>query len=424
MKIETDFCSSARIYELIAMVVLWSRVPKLYARRSASLRANMRFILLIWIIFLSGVATFHVSAQNNPGRFEDPNTLMATSIQSNWTKLIVVIHGWNPGSSPDPFTGGPWPQLLSNLDDATKDTAYNGWHVVAYNWWQDAATESIAPWDVSSWENANTAAGNANWHGSYLGNLLAQFPNLREVQFIAHSAGSWAARGAAQLLLAKNHYVLVQVTLLDPYIPDAALKDILGVVGATGMNTALMSDTQSYSDLNRVQRLENYYANDSATAGWDLSKELIPTPGTQETFTWRGGIDINQMVNWGPQLPTSHYDWHAGPIQFYADTVETALPGGTISTDLPIAPPPYDYTKIGFYLSLPQQDITVLPRITLQPQDQSAQIGVPTTLSVGVVGATAYTWYQVGGGGGYMGSQSTLTLPNTAAGTYTIYTTF
>jgi pimeloyl-ACP methyl ester carboxylesterase len=75
-------------------------------------------------------------------------------------------------------------------------------------------------------------------------------PNLRAVHFVAHSAGAWVAREAATNLLAKNPYVVVQVTLLDPFIPDANL----GM--ATGLSNPAMSAVDEASSGDRIYRLE------------------------------------------------------------------------------------------------------------------------------------------------------------------------
>jgi hypothetical protein len=65
----------------------------------------------------------------------------------------------------------------------------------------------------------------------------------------------------------------------------------------------------------RIQRLENYYANDDPLTGWNPApwgSLTGPTYNTQETFAWRNGIDINQEVDWGTRIgvPSSHITQH------------------------------------------------------------------------------------------------------------------
>ena len=250
-----------------------------------------------------------------------------------------------------------------------------------------------------------TAAFNADAHGVHLAGQADQLaPNLREVQFIAHSAGSWAARAAAQRLLQLNPYVVVQVTLLDPFVSDPS-----GVLYGGDFSDSAMSGMQSFSGNDRIQ-LENYYADDSPVHGWNAypwGDWTGPTYDTQETFNWRGGIDINQEVDWGavllnPPGPNSltynaNYDWHSGPITFYSDCVSANLFPGTIPSGLQGAGCPFDYQQIGWMRSLYSLE-SVLPQITAQPANRSGLVGGTVTFTVTANRTTAYQWYKVGGG--------------------------
>jgi hypothetical protein len=116
----------------------------------------------------------------------------------------------------------------------------------------------------------------------------------------------------------------------------------------------------------------------------------------------------------------ANYDWHSGPIQFYSDCVSADLFPSSIPSGLSGTGCPFNYQQIGWKRSLYAWE-SVLPQITAQPANQTAQIGGSATLNVVVSGATAYTWYKVGGGS--VGSGSSLTLNNLSssdAGSYVV----
>lgn len=149
-----------------------------------------------------------------------------------------------------------------------------------------------------------------------------------------------------------NPYVIVQITFLDPYIPCP--DDSTGDFSDTAMD-----ESQYFTGNDRIQRLENYYAvND--LSGWNpypWGQWNWPTLNTQERFFWRDSIDINQEVDWGTTIIDTppykpNYDWHAGPIQFYADTISASLFPGTIPNGLQGTGCPFDYTQIGWNRSL------------------------------------------------------------------------
>ena len=126
--------------------------------------------------------------------------LTGQPISSSSTKCVVLTHGWNPGGANDCYDinhGFEWFNLLENLKLALKGS---GWNIIAYDWHTDANTGLIGnPIADGSPEflftHANQAAVNAQLDGDHLASQLNTLaPNLREVHFIAHSAGSWAAR--------------------------------------------------------------------------------------------------------------------------------------------------------------------------------------------------------------------------------------
>ena len=363
------------------------------------------------------------SSPNYPPAIIDEIT--GQPLSSTATKCIVLIHGWNPSSAVNCY-GGEFSSLLINLKARLTGT---GWSIVAYDWHQDASTGYIGdsiPTSIPQFlfAHANQAAANAQLHGDHLATMLdSAAPDLREVQFIAHSAGTHAAKEAMIQMLQLNPYVIVQTTFLDPYIPCPA--DSLG-----NFSDYAMDELQFTTGNNRIQRLENYYANDDPAHGWNAfpwGSWTGPTLNTQERFYWRTGIDINQEVDWGATLVnpvlsgsvfySANYDWHAGPIQFYADTVDASISGHAASSSLPTGSP-YDYRNIGWNRSLYAWE-SFLPKITTQPANQTVQSGGSVTLTVAANQADNIDWYVFTGN--WIGSGPTLTLNNFTAANPRLY---
>ncbi len=341
------------------------------------------------------------------------------TLSSAATKCIVLVHGWNPYGVTDMYDindGFEFYELIINLRAKLQGT---GWSIVAYDWHQDASTGLVGPPTPSISQfvfgAANQAAANGQLHGDHLATMLDNVaPNLREVHFIAHSAGTHASKEAMIQLLQLNPYVIIQTTFLDPYIPCPS--DSLGNFSDYAMN-----QLPFVTGNDRITRLENYFANDDPSHGWNAfpwGSWYPPTVDTQETFLWRTGIDINQEVDWGATLLnpvllgsvfySANYDWHAGPILFYSDTVAASIPGNTPSSSLPTESP-YDYRQIGWSRSLYAWE-AYLPQITIQPADQTVPSGGSVTLSMTVSGAINIDWYNYGGN--WVGSGATLTLNN------------
>lgn len=235
------------------------------------------------------------------------NELGGQPISATTTKCVILIHGWNPDDYSNFYdlnSGFEWFNLLTSLKARLNGS---GWGVVAYHWEDDAATGEVFDFNSSSWLRdfsqpfpPNQASVNAKVDGANLATQLNDLsPNLRKVHFIAHSAGSWAAREAMKRILQLNPYVVVQMTLLDPYIVDPS-----GVFTPDYSDNA-MNDAQFFAGSERIQRLESYYADDSPSDGWNAfpwGSRAWPTLKTQEPFQWRSGIDINQRVDWGAVL--------------------------------------------------------------------------------------------------------------------------
>lgn len=259
-----------------------------------------------------------------------PNAVVTpiSSPDSSRTKLIVFIHGWNSGWADDMYSTQEWTDLYENWKDKLSENHLD-WNIIRYDWHVDAATGGLlfsaksgdeAKVDGQTIRNATEAAEISHMHGQHLGELLLYlFPSLEKVHFLAHSAGSWAARTAArQLLLTSN--VEVQVTLLDPFMPYEGGSD------DTSLGKSIMDKLDSFGGNGHLYRLDNYYSIDDDAVGFAL-------PGTQEVFDWRDGTDVNHQVSFVSAVPV--YADHASPIQFYADSLidKVKTPSGTGPSD-------------------------------------------------------------------------------------------
>lgn len=316
-------------------------------------------------------------------------------------KIIVLIHGWNPFSSEDSFKSGEWAWLQSQIAAATANAP--DWKLVLYHWEPDADTGPAG--GVSSAEYGTRAAEIAHQHGQHLGELLDTLTEqrLEKVHFIAHSAGSWAARSASKYLLTARRNspsappVKLQITLLDPFIPGVLFL----INGNTALEKARMSEVNEWfynglplSTGDNLFRLENYYAVDTSISN---VLDLNFTVGTQESFGWRSGIDIDQRVDWDQAAPTNggtttsqiftYYRDHSGPIAFYGDTV--ANPTLTTSVTEPGLQNPAFAGKqgtIGWRQSMFYQEPQIATQISANPPlTQTLSPGQPVTFTASAV---------------------------------------
>ncbi len=323
------------------------------------------------------MAAPHCQAQ--PASLRDE--ISGQTIDSTATKVIVLIHGWNPENTTDKYSSSN-PEWFSLVTALKSKLAGSDWKLITYHWEQQGTiSPSIGAntgdvWhhllinDFFGYGNGTEAAVHAEQQGASLSSLLnSQAPGLRKVHFIAHSAGSWAAREAMRLLLNSNASVVCQMTLLDPFIPDASSL----VETTTGLSTSKMSATTGLPGNSRIQRLEDYYAEDTID---QCNTPTISTPGAE--FTWRAS-DKNLRVDWGdsgfPGL-SLWYDCHSGPVQFYADTVRfvdfAPAYGGLQSPD-------FDLNDIGWKKSLFYQEQQLRATITgvspaMLPTSSSSQL--------------------------------------------------
>ena len=340
-------------------------------------------LLLSFVLTQASIA---LVAQNYPPSLVDEWN--KAPLDGTTKQLVVCIHGWNP---PNPLTGqvltdayGPptsaWGTLVSDL---LAQLPGANWQLLLYHWEQDANTGLIdwldAGYVQQAVNNATEAANRADaWHGPHSAEQLnAQAPNLRQVHFIAHSAGSWLARAAAIRLLELNPYVTVQVTLLDPYIPGSVPVPWTPVT-PLDMNAMDSIATDAHQD--RIYRLENYWSDDLETLGTN-----------NPLFDWRPVIDILGLeVNWPQDFPV-YYVGHTGPISFYADEVSAAA--GSLPDALVFAP--FEYRDYAWFKSMFYQAL-ILPHIASQPQGPAtaASDGTSVTLNVAAVGlgSLSYRW--------------------------------
>ncbi len=358
-------------------------------------------VLGMLFLLVSSIQLCHAQA----GYLRDE--ISGNPIDASAKKIIVLIHGWNPGNVSDMYATDPWSSLIS--DTKQKLTGFD-WKLFTFHWEQGSLGANTGPiynwqtdgFDVEGVGNAVVAAIHADQQGHDLATLLIQSsPNLRRVQLIAHSAGAWVAREAAADILQSNPYVTVQITLLDPFIPDVIPEQ------STGLSTSYMSQLASIAGNDRISLLENYYADDLET--------LTPT---EQTFSWRGG-DINQEVDWN----LIYYDSHSGPIQFYQDTVYQSIVGNPTPSGLYGLGCPFDYSQVGWLRSLLYTDELRSPGIAIQPQSQSAGSGSTVTLSVTATSSQplSYQWFHNGQSvNGATSASYSFTLNSTTAGSYAV----
>lgn len=194
------------------------------------------------------------------------------AIDGTETKVIVLIHGWNPDAKTDAYNGD-FATLKKNVEAAVKGTP---WKVLTYHWEPDAAT---GPVTINGYISGARSAEIGHLHGQHLGQLLLlKCPSVQRVQFIAHSAGAWTARAATRFLMA-NSSANVQITLLDPFMPaQGGSESVLGRDDMSALDELFGA---------RLSLLENYFAYDASDwYGYC----------TSQSFAWRGG-DINKEVN-------------------------------------------------------------------------------------------------------------------------------
>ena len=293
-------------------------------------------------------------------------------IPTSTRKLVILIHGWNSDSKKDSYDTTAWKSLRDELRAILQDDP--DWKLVCYRWEPDADTgPRLLPDPIA-------AATISHLHGQHLGELLYQnYPYLEKIQLIAHSAGTWAARAAARFILEKQPNCSVQITLLDPFIPE-----VVALSYKTVLNSSIIAGIPSLSGSSQLKRLENYFSDDL-------------TFGTNEEFSWGSGPGLlNQQISW-----LLYYFGHSAPIQFYADTVKATLKNeekapGLYKFDIE----PESSARIGWTKSLFYNE----PLIEQDLQNQVVAIGSEISWRVSATSrnpgaadnAVTYQWYRNG----------------------------
>jgi len=222
-----------------------------------------------------------------------------TLTQSEGKKLVVLIHGWNPGGkinhyAPDD-SWAPW-SVLSSVILANPAFKSGGWTLSRYDWANDASTGS----EVSAFAiyNANASRDAAAAHGLKLAKSLERL-SPQQIHFVAHSAGNWMARRAAAYLKSKfGSQIIIQQTCLDPFV-----NDDLGLDSIFEMSS------------NWLDRAENYYALDYGTDLAGYTSAWFSSFGS-DSATWKN-LYIGATAFFEPEMET-----HSGPIVWYGATSE------------------------------------------------------------------------------------------------------
>jgi pimeloyl-ACP methyl ester carboxylesterase len=386
----------------------------------------LNFLIVFIALFIGGGAAY--------GGYLSYDEITYRYLDADDREAIVLIHGWTGEDTENaPTDSFGRSEEWTNLIDALKArNAGTGIKVLPFHWEAEASTGEALDYSIfgiQGFYNARDAAFNGFSQGTVLANSIhANGPNLRKITFIAHSAGTWVAYRALDRLLTLNPYVVAQVVLLDPFIPgvDPSVP--------TSLNTATISDLATHTHRERIWRMENYHSIDVTDVDFDWGNGG-GSNATSQYFSWRSSIDINKRVDYQRNLNIwlNYYgdefipatgipikSGHAGPIQFYSDTVVAATPGGWIASELANAP--WIFTDYGFYRSMTHQSY-LLPQISSQPTSKTIQLGqikATDVLSISAVRATQIKWIRHSDKA-VVGTGSTLSLASftaSDAGTY------
>lgn len=347
------------------------------------------FVILV-VLALAGA----VSAEAQTG-YLSVDQITSAPLGPNDRSVVVLIHGWTgkdlqhaPPNKYAQAEDADWYQLVQVLRTRLSGT---GSRLLLFHWEDDASTGGVGLYQTGFY-NAASAASNAFSNGSRLASALdGAAPDLRRVTFVAHSAGAWAAYRAADRLLLANPYVVVNIVLLDPFVPGANSNF------ATPLTTGLMGLLAGASYQDRIYRLENYFSIDVTDIDWVSGGWNV----TSQQFSWRSK-DINQEVDYPSADPIGSYGGpvfdldgigHSGPKRFYADTVIAATAGKSVPAGLVYAP--WSFTAVGFYRGLVYESF-LLPSITVQPTAPSQPVGAGSQVSISVSAnrASSYQWFK------------------------------
>ena len=182
--------------------------------------------------------------------------------------------------------------------------------------------------------NAFSARDAAVHHGSYLGQeLRSKFPNLETLHLIAHSAGTWVARGAIKDLLINLPSIDVQFTALDAYVP---IGDSFLSKNAKDLSFDLTFDTkpllEEVAGWFNVSRSEQYYIKNfnlkSVQNSEDAEKniEILQDITGAVTEVVLSGWSLNLALNGDVNVPDvvdsefGAFSSHRYPVIWYGKT--------------------------------------------------------------------------------------------------------
>jgi hypothetical protein len=245
--------------------------------------------------------------------------------------IVVMVHGWNPEGYTNKYAPGPldecassrpmesssgdlefsWYHLYNNYIKTNTELMNSDWVISRYDWSEDANTGFLGA--RLDFNKANEARDRSHVHGLRLGKILeSQAP--KKVQFIAHSAGNWAARRAADYLKKKfGSAITIEVTSLDPFVNDRG-TDLSPDLTNTENNDL---DYQSSFEMTKawVDYAENYYVFDAKT-------DFVGGGSTSGNYyLWDENIQIDDDDNGGSAYQKSLMNNHSGPVYWYAETI-------------------------------------------------------------------------------------------------------
>ncbi len=305
-------------------------------------------------------------------------------------KAIILIHGWNPEAVQNRLAwAAEWRWLQKTLIErlSVVDPQLR-WALFPCDWSKAAATgAAISP---NGPVHAAISAANASVLGlDYARKLNVVCPNLRRVHFIAHSAGAWIALRAAAELTRLNPLVICQITFLDPFVPSKLPKLL-------GQNLDL-SDTlveNTVENNSRIWNSQNIYVNDAPLSN-DNFRTFAFTIATQGNFNW--GFYHNNFQLDFPFGAANPYDYHSGPILFYADTIRALGGGAYIHADLSSV---QNWQQRGAAQAIWEKEKTYFPEILDElPASRIAEASVGSSAQISVSTASnssyLFQWYYI-----------------------------
>jgi hypothetical protein len=209
--------------------------------------------------------------------------------QAGKNNLVLVTHGWQPGSKVPP-------QWVSDLCSNLQTRVPSDWQVVPYFWVDQAYTPSVL--DVISLENS--VLGNAQNIGTQIGRQIVE-QGWQHVHLIAHSAGSALIQSAADAIRSENSSIVIHTTFLDPFL------------GLDGRGIPWYGSNAGWSD--------NYYDQDLLTG-------MFTQGGLPNTYN----IDVSWLYTNYTKVPYGiigqyvAYATHDWPHDFFNETITNTSP--------------------------------------------------------------------------------------------------